>query len=223
MGNRNSKHSQKNHGEEGLTSAVVAQGDCDVCIPEEMEVMGKTAKRKNITSAVAQGDYGVCISANENISANGIKRKKPDSAAGEQDIGASGYESGASRIQNESNLTVSGEGTEVRCLHTDSFFIEEALTKLPDDEKLMALGAFFRVFGETSRLRILYLLYGRELCVCDIAEYLNASVSAVSHQLKILKNARLVKFRKEGKNYIYSLDDSHISKILSQGMEHIGE
>ncbi len=97
------------------------------------------------------------------------------------------------------------------------------MSVLPENDRLLALGEFFKVFGEVSRLKILYLLYDKELSVCEIAQSTGASVSAVSHQLKILKNARLVKFRKEGKNCYYSLSDNHISKILSQGMDHINE
>ena len=94
---------------------------------------------------------------------------------------------------------------------------------IPEGGELLSLGEFFKVFGEVSRLKILYLLLGRELCVCDIAESLGATVSAVSHQLKILKSARLVKFRKDGKSSIYSLADDHISTILAMGTDHINE
>ena len=100
----------------------------------------------------------------------------------------------------------------------------EALSAVPlQEEKLFALADFYKVLGESSRLKILYLLYGRELTVSDIASGAGSTVSAVSHQLKILKNARLVKFRKEGKSCYYSLADDHISSILSLGMEHIEE
>lgn len=109
------------------------------------------------------------------------------------------------------------------CRHIHEDKVEKALKCMPDEEKLLSLGEFYKVFGEVSRLKILYLLFEGELCVCDIADSLSSSVSAVSHQLKILKNARLVKFRKEGKNCFYSLADTHISEILSQGMEHINE
>lgn len=95
--------------------------------------------------------------------------------------------------------------------------------KIPHKDTLWELSEFFKVFSEVSRLKILYLLYDSELCVCDIARILGSTVSAVSHQLKILKNARLVKFRKEGKNCYYSLADDHISDILARGMEHICE
>ncbi|MBR2410251.1 MAG: helix-turn-helix transcriptional regulator [Clostridia bacterium] len=106
------------------------------------------------------------------------------------------------------------------CKHDPS---AEIKVDIPEGDELFSLGEFFKVFGEVSRLKILYLLLGRELCVCDIARGVGASVSAVSHQLKILKGARLVKFRKEGKSCFYSLSDDHISGILSLGMEHIEE
>lgn len=109
------------------------------------------------------------------------------------------------------------------CFHVHTNEVTEAKDHMPDEEKLFSLGEFYKVFGEVSRLKILYLLFNRELCVCDIAGSMGSTVSAVSHQLKILKNARLVKFRKEGKNCLYSLADSHIVSILAQGMEHIEE
>lgn len=100
----------------------------------------------------------------------------------------------------------------------------EALSAVPlQEEKLFALADFYKVLGESSRLKILYLLYGRELTVSDIASETGSTVSAVSHQLKILKNARLVKFRKDGKSSIYSLADDHISTILAMGTDHINE
>ena len=108
------------------------------------------------------------------------------------------------------------------CSH-DTSVHDDIMQHFPSPEKLQLLAEFYKVFGEASRLRILYLLYNKELCVCDIASSLNSTVSAVSHQLKILKNARLVKFRKDGKNCLYSLADSHISHILSQGTDHINE
>ncbi len=100
---------------------------------------------------------------------------------------------------------------------------ETVSCELLQGEKLFSLAEFYKVLGEPSRLKILYLLYGREMPVSDIASGVGSTVSAVSHQLKILKNARLVKFRKEGKNSIYSLADDHISTILSMGTDHINE
>lgn len=94
---------------------------------------------------------------------------------------------------------------------------------LPKEEKLYELAELYKVFGDTTRIRILFALYEGEMCVCGIAELLNMTQSAISHQLRVLKNSKLVKFRKEGKTVFYSLDDDHIFKILSQGLEHISE
>ena len=94
---------------------------------------------------------------------------------------------------------------------------------MPKEEKLYELAELYKVFGDTTRIRILFVLYEGEMCVCGIAELLNMTQSAISHQLRVLKNSKLVKFRKEGKTVFYSLDDDHIFKILSQGLEHISE
>lgn len=95
--------------------------------------------------------------------------------------------------------------------------------KMPDEEVLADLADLFRVFGDTTRVKIIFALFSNEMCVCDIAELLGMTQSAISHQLRVLKNARLVKFRKEGKTVFYSLDDEHISGILERGLEHINE
>lgn len=100
---------------------------------------------------------------------------------------------------------------------------QEIAAKIPDDEKLFDLADFFKLFGDSTRMKILYALMEAESCVCVIAETLNTSVSAVSHQLKILRTGGLVKSRKQGKSVFYSLADSHVETILSQGMEHIEE
>ena len=94
---------------------------------------------------------------------------------------------------------------------------------LPDEELLYELADLFKVFGDTTRIKILYALMGRELCVADIAEIVGASQSAVSHQLRSLKQARLVKFQRDGKNVIYSLSDDHVYTMIAQGMTHICE
>ena len=94
---------------------------------------------------------------------------------------------------------------------------------MPDEATVCELAGFFRVFGDMTRLRILYALSGSELCVCDLAELLNTSQSAVSHQLSLLRSSRLVKYRRDGKTVFYSLDDGHIFSILGLGMEHIKE
>ena len=94
---------------------------------------------------------------------------------------------------------------------------------LPEEEDLYDLAELFKVFGDTTRIRILYALFESEMCVCDIAELLNMSQSAISHQLRVLKQARLVRFRREGKTVYYFLADEHVRTILGQGMEHIEE
>lgn len=95
--------------------------------------------------------------------------------------------------------------------------------KLPSDEVLYDLAELFKVFGDSTRIRILYVLFESEMCVCDIAQLLGMTISAISHQLRILKQARLVKYRREGKTVFYSLSDDHVRSIIDQGTEHIGE
>lgn len=94
---------------------------------------------------------------------------------------------------------------------------------MPDDEILYDLADLFKVFADTTRIKILYALMNGELCVADIAETVGATQSAVSHQLRILKQARLVKFQRDGKNVVYSLADDHVYTVLAQGMTHICE
>ena len=91
----------------------------------------------------------------------------------------------------------------------------------PNIEVLYDLSELFKVFGDSTRIKILYVLYESELCVCDIASLLSMTISAISHQLKILKQADLVKSRKSGRTVFYSLADNHVSAIISKGMEHI--
>ena len=94
---------------------------------------------------------------------------------------------------------------------------------LPDDEILYDLAELFKVFSDSTRIRILYALFESELCVCDIAEVLSMTQSAISHQLRVLKQARLVRNRREGKQIYYSLADDHVRTIIGQGMDHITE
>jgi len=101
--------------------------------------------------------------------------------------------------------------------------MNRALKKMPDDDVLFDLAELYKIFGDSTRIKILYLLFEEDMCVCDIAEALKMTVSAISHQLRILKNAKLIKFRKEGKSVIYSLSDEHVQLILAQGMEHVCE
>lgn len=106
-------------------------------------------------------------------------------------------------------------------VHED--LVKAVSLEMPDDESLYDLAELFKVFGDTTRIRILYTLFASEMCVCDIAEVLNMTQSAISHQLKVLKQAKLVKNRREGKQIIYSLDDGHIANIITMGLEHIME
>lgn len=96
-------------------------------------------------------------------------------------------------------------------------------TALPEEESLYDLAELFKVFGDTTRIRILYVLFEEEKCVYDIAQALGMTQSAISHQLRILKQARLVRNRRKGKQVYYSLDDDHVRTIIGQGMEHIAE
>ena len=95
--------------------------------------------------------------------------------------------------------------------------------EIPDDEVLYELADLFRVFGDSTRIKILYALHDQELCVQDIAAAVGLSQSAVSHQLRVLKDSKLVRFRRDGKTVYYALDDDHVRSILSLGMEHIEE
>ena len=99
--------------------------------------------------------------------------------------------------------------------------VQRVLDSQPADEYLYDLAELFKVFGDSTRIRILYALFESELCVGDMAQLLGISQSAVSHQLKILKDAKLVKFRREGKIIFYMLDDDHVRTMLSMGMEHV--
>ena len=115
---------------------------------------------------------------------------------------------------------------DVECCET--FQTHEELLKIvnaemPEEDKLYDLAELFKVFGDSTRIRILYVLFEAEVCVCDLAEVLNMTQSAISHQLKILKQSKLVKSRREGKSVFYSLADGHVRTIIAQGREHIEE
>lgn len=107
--------------------------------------------------------------------------------------------------------------------HVHKNLLDNAARLMPDDQKLFDLAEIFKVFGDSTRVRILYALLAEEMCVCDISELLGMTQSAVSHQLRLLKNHRLVKSRREGKSMFYSLDDDHVASILFQGLQHISE
>ena len=106
-------------------------------------------------------------------------------------------------------------------IHTDR--VEQVRGRLPPDEQLYDLAELFKIFGDSTRIKLLYALYESELCVCDLADVLGLTQSAVSHQLRLLKSSKLVKVRREGKTVFYSLADDHVVRILSQGMEHLEE
>lgn len=106
-------------------------------------------------------------------------------------------------------------------LHEDR--LEDAREGRPTEEMVYDLVELFKVFGDVTRVKIIYAILESEMCVCDIASLLDMTQSAISHQLRVLKKARLVKFRKEGKTVFYSLDDQHIDKIFSFGLDHIKE
>ena len=105
----------------------------------------------------------------------------------------------------------------------DAKAVEKLLTEMPPDETLYDLAELFKVFGDTTRIKILYVLLESELCVGDLAEYLGLTQTACSHQLRVLKNNKLVRFRREGKAVFYSLSDEHVKQILEKGMEHVEE
>ena len=107
--------------------------------------------------------------------------------------------------------------------HDHSEKVAAVRAELPPEEQLCDLGDFFRIFGDTTRIRILYSLFESELCVCAIGEVLEMTQSAISHQLKILKDAKLVKARRAGKTVFYSLADDHVRRIIDQGYEHLTE
>lgn len=94
---------------------------------------------------------------------------------------------------------------------------------IPPETELYDLAELFKVFGDSTRIRILYVLFEAEVCVCDLAQALNMTQSAISHQLRILKQNKLVKSRREGKSVFYSLADDHVRTIIDQGREHIEE
>lgn len=101
--------------------------------------------------------------------------------------------------------------------------VNQVKASLLTDEKIFDLAELFKVFGDSTRMKIINALMNQELCVCDIALITNSTPSAISHQLRVLKQAKLVKYRKDGKSVIYSLDDDHVKEIFEKGCEHIEE
>jgi len=116
---------------------------------------------------------------------------------------------------------IHAECCEAHCVHDN--LVKKVLQDLPDEDTLYDLAELFKVFGDSTRIRILFALFESELCVCDISETLGMTQSAVSHQLQILRQSKLVKSRREGKSMFYSLADQHVVTIIAQGLDHIQE
>jgi len=109
------------------------------------------------------------------------------------------------------------------CTAIHSQMVDMVAARLPKDNELMGLSGLFKVLGDGTRIKIISALQEAEMCVCDIAVLLGMTKSAISHQLRILRQTKLVKSRRDGKHVYYSLDDGHVSSILTQGLEHIKE
>ena len=108
-------------------------------------------------------------------------------------------------------------------IHAHEEVVEMVRERMPEEELLYDRAELFKVFGDSTRIKILYALFESELCVCDIAQLLNMTQSAISHQLRVLKQSHLVKYRRDGKIILYSLADDHVRRIINQGMEHVEE
>ncbi len=119
--------------------------------------------------------------------------------------------------------TINEQNKEAEYLAAHDDVVKRVLEAQPCEEHLYDLAELFKVFGDSTRIKILYALFESRLCVGDIAQMLNLSQSAVSHQLKILKDAKLVRFKRQGKIIFYMLDDDHVRNVLKLGMEHIQE
>ena len=118
-------------------------------------------------------------------------------------------------------MVASENQNEFLAVHED--VVKRVLERQPAEEELYDLAELFKVFGDSTRIRILFVLFEAEVCVCDLAEALHMTQSAISHQLRILKQNKLVNSRREGKSIFYSLADGHVRTIIAQGREHIEE
>ena len=112
---------------------------------------------------------------------------------------------------------------ECEFLYVHEEIVQQDNQVMPQEETLFDLTELFKVFGDSTRIKILYVLFEAEMCVCDIAQLLGMTQSAISHQLQVLKKSKLVKYRRDGKTVFYSLADDHVRSILDQGMEHVAE
>ena len=113
------------------------------------------------------------------------------------------------------------ERCEITEIHSE--LLEKVKKNMPDEERIFDLSELFKMFGDSTRMRILFVLFESEVCTCDLAALLNMTSSAVSHQLSSLRRAKLVKTRRDGKAVFYSLADEHVRMIIKMGMEHIEE
>lgn len=120
-------------------------------------------------------------------------------------------------------MTQREEIEKCECIHVHDEVISKIRKEMPVEDKLYDLADFFKIFADSTRIKMLYVLMGSEMCVCDLAQILGMTQSAISHQLRTLKQSNLVRNRREGKTIFYSLADSHIETILSQGLDHIEE
>ena len=114
------------------------------------------------------------------------------------------------------------EGT-CEFMHVHEDIVQQVEQVLPEEQELLDLAEFFKVFGDSTRIKIICALFEAEMCVCDLAALLGITQSAISHQLRTLKAARLVRYRRDGKVIYYSLDDEHIKHIFDEGLRHITE
>lgn len=116
-----------------------------------------------------------------------------------------------------------GETGACEYMHIHGELIERVNKNMPSEKVLFDLAELYKVFGDGTRIKILYALFESEMCVCDISKILGMTISAISHQLRVLKQARLVKYRRDGKTVFYSLADDHVRLIIDQGIDHIKE
>lgn len=126
-------------------------------------------------------------------------------------------------VKRGDKVTKSFETERCDCNVLHEAVVKKVKMKMPEDTDLYDLAELFKIFGDTTRIKILSALFEEEMCVCDIAYLLNMTQSAISHQLRVLKQARLVKNRKDGKVVFYSLDDEHVKSIMDQGLIHVYE
>lgn len=127
------------------------------------------------------------------------------------------------KMSNETELLKNNSGEKPEFIHAHDDLVEKVCENMPEEEILYDLAELYKVFGDSTRIKILYVLFESEMCVYDIARLLNMTQSAISHQLKVLKQSKLVRYRREGKTVFYSLADDHVRTIIDQGMEHISE